>query len=113
MVKFQLMRYFNLSAFQRVNAYWHEFPLLQRLTIVWVVTTLLVSVVFFVSQKVMPENPTVFRYFVSLYGINSLLFFLLVRDNVILSRTLLVFLLLLEVLVCTYYGLNYLSLGSL
>lgn len=106
------MRYFNLSAFRRLNDYWHEFPLTQRLTLSWVVITLFVSVVFWLSQRVIPENPTVFRYFVSLYGINTVIFFLVLRESVALSRTLLVFLVIIELVVCTYYGFNYLSLGA-
>ncbi len=106
------MRYFNLSAFRRLNDFWQEFPVTQRLTLSWVAVTLLVSVVFWLSQKIVPENPTVFRYFVSLYGINTVIFFLILRENVVLSRTLLAFLVIIELLVCTYYGFNYLSLGN-
>lgn len=105
------MRYFNPSAFRQLREYWHEFPINQRLTICWVALTLLVSVVFWISEKIIPENPTVFRYFVSLYGINSFLFFFVMRESLVMSRTLLVFLLMLQLLACAYYGFNYLSLG--
>jgi len=106
------MRYFNLSAFRQARDYWQEFPVPQRLTLGWVAATLLISVVFWIAETVIPENPTVFRYFVSLYGINSLVFFLTMRESLVLSRTMLAFLLLLQLLACAYYGFNYLSLGA-
>lgn len=105
------MRYFNLSALGRVRDYWYEFPFLQRLTTCWVALTLLISVVFWISESVIPENPTVFRYFISLYGINSLVFFLTMKEGVILPKVLLVFLFMLLLLAGAYYGFNYLSLG--
>lgn len=111
MVRFLLMRYFKPSALLNVREYWHEFSSTQRLTIGWIGLTLLVSVVFWLSVKIIPENPTVFRYFVSLYAINSLMFFVVLRDNLLLSRTFLAFLLILQLLAGAYYGFNYLSLG--
>lgn len=73
--------------------------------------TLLVSIVFFISQLVMPENPTVFRYFVALYGINSIILFVAIREDINISWLILAFLFMLELVVGVYYGLNYLSLG--
>lgn len=105
------MPYLNLSLPKRGADTWRAFSVDQRLTIEWVVATALVSVVFWLSQRVIPENPTVFRYFVSLYAIDSLVFYLILKDHKPLARTLLVFLITLEVIVCVYYGLNFLSLG--
>ncbi len=111
MLSFQLMQYFNLFRAKRGAQYWATFSEDQRLTIGWAIITAVASAVFWLSQRVIPENPTVFRYFISLYVINSLVFFLILKDYKALARTMLVFLICLELVVSIYYGLNYLSLG--
>ncbi len=105
------MRYFNLSAFRQLREYWLEFSLSRQITITWIGVSLFISVIFFISQLVMPENPTVFRYFLSLYAINSIVLFVVIRENATVSWLMLAFLFALILIVAAYYGLNYLSLG--
>lgn len=103
------MQYLNVSLAKEGYSRWRQLTEEQRLTIKWGIATLLVSVVFWISQYVMPESPTAFRYFVSLYAIDSLVFFLIFRQYLALGKTILVFLFSLEIVVTLYYGFNYLS----
>jgi|GEM_PF-4560479 len=104
------MPYLNLSQAKGTWERWQSLTDEHRLTVSWVVVTALVGLVFWLSIKVMPENPIVFRYFVGLYAIDSLLFFLIFRQYRNLGKTLLVFLVSLEVIVALYYGFN--SIGA-
>lgn len=105
------MPYLNLSVAKTAFERWQQLSEDQRLTVKWVIVTGLVALVFWLSQKTMPENPTVFRYFVSLYAINSLVFFLIFQQYRPLGKTMLVFLVSLEIIVSFYYGFSYLSVG--
>lgn len=73
--------------------------------------TAMTVAVYFWALFVMPENQTVMRYFLSLYVVDSIVFFLIFRDYQALGKTMLVFLFALELVVALYYGFNYLSAG--
>lgn len=111
MVRFLLMQYLNPSIAKTGYERWRSLSNEHRLTIKWAVVTALVIVLYFWAQFVMPENPTVLRYFLSLYVVNSAVFFLIFRDYPALGKTMLVFLVSLELVVALYYGFNYLGAG--
>lgn len=105
------MQYLNPLKAKHAWEQWNRFSPEQRLTTIWITSTLGAGIVFWVSQRILPESPAMIRYFLTLYGINSLVFFLIFRDYQALGKTLLVFLVALEVVALLYYLFDYLSFG--
>lgn len=103
------MQYLNISRAREGYQRWRLLTEHQRLTIKWTILTVVITLIFWFAQSVAPENPTVFRYFLSLYAIDSLVFFLIFKEHLTLGKTMLAFLLSLELIVLTYYFFNYLS----
>ncbi len=103
------MQYLNISQVRNGYVRWQLLSEIQRLIIKWSILTVATASIFWFAQSVAPENPTVFRYFLSLYAIDSLVFFLIFKEHLTLGKTMLVFLLTLELIVTVYYFFNYLS----
>jgi hypothetical protein len=105
------MQYLNPLQAKRAWEQWNRLSDEQRLTAFWVAVTLGAGVVFLVAQSILPENPAMIRYFLTLYSLNSLVFFLIFRQYQALGKTMLVFLVALEIVATLYYVFDYLSFG--
>jgi hypothetical protein len=105
------MQYLNLSRAKQAREQWNRLTPEHQLTITWALITLGAGAVFLTSIRVMPENPTLFRHFIVLYALNSLIFFLTFQHQEVIAKTLLVSLITLEIVALLYYWFNHLSIS--
>lgn len=83
----------------------------RRIIFIWLVALIGLPLLYLFSRQVLASDTYIYRYFLALYLIDSLLLFLIIRASIKYAAIILAFLICFQFILASYYGLVHFSAG--